>query len=236
MNTAVQAITPAGLALGFIPVAVVIVILFRWSLDGRGAIFAVARMLIQLVLIGYVLGYIFATESAWLVALVISIMLLAASWIAMRPINDRDAGLYPRVLASIAIGGIPTLAIVTQAVLDIEPWFQPRYLVPLAGMIFASAMNAVSLAAERFQSESDNGKPCLEARQLALQAALIPQINILLAVGLVSLPGMMTGQILSGVEPLIASRYQIVVMCMLFGSSGISAACYLVAAGRHGRT
>ena len=70
------------------------------------------------------------------------------------------------------------------------------------------------------------------AREEALQAALIPVINSLLAVGLVSLPGMMTGQILSGVEPLIAARYQIVVMAMLFGASGIAAACYLWFAGR----
>jgi putative ABC transport system permease protein len=71
-----------------------------------------------------------------------------------------------------------------------------------------------------------------QTRHNALQAGLIPLLNSLLAVGLVSLPGMMTGQILSGIEPLIAARYQIVVMAMLFGSSGISAACYLWLATR----
>jgi putative ABC transport system permease protein len=232
MNSVVQSITPTGLALAFIPVAIVIGILFRWSLDGKTAVFAVFRMLIQLVLIGYVLGYIFATDSVWLVAAILATMLLIASWIAMRPVGNQVKGLYPRVLLSIAVGGVPTLVLVTQAVIDIEPWYQPRYLIPLAGMIFASAMNAVSLAAERFQSEIGNAKPPSEARNIGLQAALIPQINVLLAVGLVSLPGMMTGQILSGIEPLIASRYQIVVMCMIFGSSGISAACYLLLAGR----
>jgi putative ABC transport system permease protein len=115
-------------------------------------------------------------------------------------------------------------------VIDVQPWYEPRYLVPLAGMIFASAMNAVSLAAERFEAERVGGKAYPDARRTALRAALIPLINTLLAVGLVALPGMMTGQILSGVSPLIASRYQIVVMCMVFGSSGIAAACYLVAA------
>jgi putative ABC transport system permease protein len=151
----------------------------------------------------------------------------------MRPISDRYPGLYVRVSISIAIGALPTLVLVTQAVIDIQPWYQPRYLVPLGGMIFASSMNAVSLSAERFEAELKNGKQYAEARKKALQAALIPLINSLLAVGLVSLPGMMTGQILSGVDPLIASRYQIVVMCMIFGSSGIAAACYLIAAGRH---
>ena len=223
-------ITLAGLALGFIPVAVVVVILYRWSLDTRGAIYAIFRMLIQLVLIGYVLVYIFDTNSPWLVLLILAVMLFVASWISMRPIEHRQPGLYVRVLLSIAIGGVPTLVLVTQLVIDVQPWYEPRYLVPLAGMIFASAMNAVSLAAERFEAERAGGKAYRDARRTALRAALIPLINTLLAVGLVALPGMMTGQILSGVSPLIASRYQIVVMCMVFGSSGIAAACYLVAA------
>jgi putative ABC transport system permease protein len=69
-----------------------------------------------------------------------------------------------------------------------------------------------------------------EAKKIALQAALIPITNSLFAVGLVSIPGMMTGQILSGVNPPIAARYQIMVMCMIFGSTGISAACFLTMA------
>jgi putative ABC transport system permease protein len=94
-------------------------------------------------------------------------------------------------------------------------------------MIFANSMNTVSLAAERFAAEMAKVPEYARARKVALEAALIPQINALLAVGLVSLPGMMTGQILSGVDPLIAVRYQIMVMCMIFSSAGLSAACYL---------
>jgi putative ABC transport system permease protein len=131
------------------------------------------------------------------------------------------------VLAAIAASGLAMLAIVTQLVLDLPRWFEPSFVVPLAGMIFANAMNTVSLAAERFESERDRDVDIVGARRAALDAALIPQINGLLAVGLVSLPGMMTGQILSGIEPLVAVRYQIMVMCMLFGSSGLSAAAYL---------
>ena len=101
-------------------------------------------------------------------------------------------------------------------------------MIPLAGMIFANSMNSVSLAVERLNAEINKGVPYAEARNIALQASLIPIINSLFAVGLVSLPGMMTGQILSGVSPLIAIRYQIMVMCMIFGSSGISTACFLV--------
>jgi putative ABC transport system permease protein len=135
-------------------------------------------------------------------------------------------------LIAISVGGILTLALVSQFVLKIHPWFSPRYLVPLAGMIFAGAMNAVSLAAERLHSENERGTSLLEARRIALQASLIPITNSLFAVGLVALPGMMTGQILSGVSPMVAVKYQIVVMTMLFGVSGISAALYLMLANR----
>jgi putative ABC transport system permease protein len=119
------------------------------------------------------------------------------------------------------------LVIVTQWVLELPRWFEPSFVVPLAGMIFANAMNTVSLAAERFESELGRGEKPFDARRAALDASLIPQINGLLAVGIVSLPGMMTGQILSGIEPMVAVRYQIMVMCMVFGSGGLGAAAYL---------
>ncbi len=109
----------------------------------------------------------------------------------------------------------------------LHPWYLPRYLIPLAGMIFANAMNSVSLAAERFEAEIKRDVDYDQARSIALRASLIPIINSLFAVGLVSLPGMMTGQILSGISPLIAVRYQIMVMCMIFGAAGISSACFL---------
>ncbi len=115
----------------------------------------------------------------------------------------------------------------TQAVIGVEPWFRPRFVVPLAGMIVAGAMNAVGLAAERYQAEMARGEAYIDARRTAYQASLIPIINSLFAVGLVALPGMMTGQILSGVSPLIAAKYQIVVMTMLFGVSGVASALYL---------
>ena len=99
-------------------------------------------------------------------------------------------------------------------------------MIPLAGMVFANSMNTISVAAERFESER-TALNYTSARRLAMNAAMIPTINSMFAVGLVSLPGMMTGQILSGVSPLIAARYQIMVMCMIFGSAGISAAIYL---------
>ena len=123
----------------------------------------------------------------------------------------------------------------TQAVLNLHPWYLPSYVIPLAGMIFANSMNSISLAGERLQAELARDISYKKGRTIALKAALIPITNSLLAVGLVSLPGMMTGQILSGVSPLIAARYQIMVMCMIFGAAGLSTVCFLVLMRRQQR-
>lgn len=223
----VEEISLQGLALGLLPVAAVIVIMLRWSAGAATAIYATGRMLIQLLLIGYVLVYIFEAERFAIIGAVLIVMLIAASWIAIRPVARKQTHVFRHALIAISIGGILVLALVTQVVIAVDPWFNPRYVVPLAGMVFAGAMNSVSLAAERFESEIGRDVSASEARRIALSAALIPIINSLFAVGVVALPGMMTGQILSGISPLIAAKYQIVVMSMLFGVSGLSAALYL---------
>ena len=210
-----------------IPVALVIVIYIRWTQDRTTLFYALFRMIIQLILIGYVLTYIFSSHSSYLVILILSVMLVAASIIALRPLQNKNNNLYLYTFMSISIGGLFTLVMVVFGVLNLNPWYEPRFLIPLAGMIFANAMNAVSIAAERFESESSRENIYVEARATAYKAALIPIINALFAVGLVSLPGMMTGQILSGVDPLIAVRYQMMVMLMILGSAGISVAIYL---------
>ncbi len=230
MNASVQAISFPSLIWAFVPATVVIAVLMRWTSAARTAVYAVARMLIQLLLVGYVLTFIFEADQAWIIGVVLAVMLVTASAIAIRPLQHKQADLYRNAFAAILIGGVLTLALVTQVVIDIKPWFLPRYMVPLAGMVFASSMNAVSLAAERLESELGRSVEYSEARATALNASLIPLINTLFAVGLVSLPGMMTGQILSGVSPFIAAKYQIVVMCMIFGASGMSAAIYLTLA------
>lgn len=227
MSNSVQIIPYANLALAFVPVLVVAGILFKWTAEGRHTLYAVFRMLVQLLLIGYFLIYIFESDSAWVVLAVLLVMLSASSWIALRTVPSQRRRLYKKAFFAIGLGGGITLLLITQGVLGLDPWYWPRYLIPLAGMIFANAMNSVSLAAERLTAEIDRDVPYAQARSIAFRASLIPKTNALLAVGLVSLPGMMTGQILSGISPLIAVRYQIMVMCMVFASAGISSACFL---------
>ena len=227
MNETLQLIPPLKLALAFVPVLLVIGIMWHWSLQAGNAIYAIVRMLIQLLLVGYILTTIFAAEQAWIVAAVMLVMVVAASWIALGTVKPNRKTLFKHAFVSILAGGGLTLFLITQLVINLEPWFEPRYMIPLAGMIFVNAMNSVSLAAERLAAELSRQLSFRRARNEAFQAAFIPIINSMLAVGLVSLPGMMTGQILSGVSPIVAAHYQIVVMCMIFASAGLSTALFL---------
>lgn len=228
MNSAIQIIPTFNLALAFIPVIAVMIILYKWSLEVGNAIYAVMRMLVQLLLVGSFLTTIFQAESAWLVMMVMLVMVTASAWIALGTVKEKRRMLFQHALIAISLGGGIVLILVTQGVVNLDPWFEAKYMIPLAGMIFANSMNSVSLAAERLQAEISRKLPYIQARNIAFQAAFIPVINSLFAVGLVALPGMMTGQILSGVSPIIAAHYQIVVMCMIFGSAGLSTAYFLV--------
>ena len=223
----IETIPLINLAYSLIPVSVVLIILIKWKLNSVNAFYAMSRMLVQLLIVGYFLNTIFASDSAQITLFVLMIMLLFSSWIALGSVKKNRKQLFSKAVLSLMLASGFTLVIVIEGVLELTPWYQPRYIIPLGGMILANSMNSISLAAERFQSELVNNNDVIQARNIAFNAALIPTINALLAVGLVSLPGMMTGQILSGVSPFIAARYQIMVMCMIFASSGISAACFL---------
>lgn len=228
MNNTIQTIPLFNLALSFIPALITVVILFKWSLKASNTLYAISRMLVQLLLIGYFLTYIFESDSAGIVIIILAVMVFASSWIALGTIANKRVQLFKYAFISLAVGGGITLVLITQGVLALDPWYSPASMVPIAGMIFANAMNSVSLAAERLNAEIARNVPYDEAKHIALHSSLIPVVNSLFAVGLVSLPGMMTGQILSGVSPLIAVRYQIMVMCMILGASGIATAYFLV--------
>jgi len=222
-----QIIPIENLLLVAAPTILVLLILWRWSNNAGTSIYALGRMIIQLCLIGYALTYIFETEHAVLVLAVLSVMLCASSWIALRPIAERRRDLFFKALCATFIVNASLLTLITQGVLNATPWYQPNVIIPLAGMVFAVGMNSISIFAERYFSELGHGSET-DARNIAYKATLIPITNSLMAVGLVSLPGMMTGQILSGVSPLIAVRYQIMIMLMFFTSSGLTAALFYI--------
>ncbi|MGB0467785.1 MAG: ABC transporter permease [Pontibacterium sp.] len=214
-----------------VPVVLVTAIYFSWQGKPSEILLAAARMTLQLVGVGYVLVALFEHPSPWITSAVLLIMIAAAAVIAVRVVDYQKAFLKPALIA-LAVSVALHLSLSIVLVMGVEVWYEPRVVIPLAGMYFANTMNAVSLAAERYHSELSGGKEEHEARLTAFHAAMIPQVNSLLAVGLVALPGMMTGQILSGVSPLIAVRYQIMIMTMVLGSGGVGAALMLWQLGR----
>jgi putative ABC transport system permease protein len=197
------------------------------------------RCAVQLVAIGYVLLALFAREDPASVLGSLLVMLVIAAWTSSRRVEHGPGAraLFPFALAAIGAGSVVALAPVFAFVVRPRPWFEARYLVPLSGMIVANAMNCVALVFERvFQlarSESNvieqllalgaTPRQAVHAHaRTAVRAAMIPTINGLVTVGLVALPGMMTGQILSGTAPDQAVRYQIVVMFQLVAVAAVS--------------
>jgi len=219
-------ITFPDLLISFIPVAFVLFLMWRAEQDVLKSVSAIARMLLQLLLVGYLLLYIFDNAAPVYTSLLLLLMVMIASWLALNVSSQFSFRLFCYALMSIFIGGGSVLLTVTQGVLHIDPWYEPRYILPLAGMIFSSAMTAISLSLERFEAELQHSehKTALNA---GFKAAMIPVVNSMLAVGVVSLPGMMTGQILAGVEPYVAARYQIMVMAMIFSATGLTVFVFL---------
>lgn len=204
----------------------------------RTFLYATFRMVVQLLLVGYLIEYIFAINSWYFVlALLVAMSVIAARSGAQR-IVSKVKYLPGLVWIAIFAGTVIDTFIVTEVILKIDPWWNPRYLLPLAGMIMGNALNSGSLGGERFISELKNRKAeietllilgfssthaCRELKRVAARSALIPTLNAMFTVGLVHLPGMMTGQILSGASPITASKYQIIVMLMISSTVIITA-------------
>ena len=212
--------------------------LSRWQRLGltRDIAIGAVRAVLQLVLVGYVLVYIFELNTWYLVLLALFIMLSMATREAVHRQTKPNRTLLVIVGGAMLVGSGLTLVYVG-AVVQMEPWYNPRYLIPLFGMIAGNAMNAAALAAERLASEIDARRSEIEAYltlgaspafatrnavRKAIRASMIPMVNSLTVVGVVALPGMMTGQILAGASPLTAVRYQILVMFMLMAAVAIT--------------
>jgi putative ABC transport system permease protein len=211
---------------------------------GKSLLIGAIRAAVQLLVIGYVLVWLFATDRWYFVLAALLTMAIAATITA----TDRQPGavrrrLRPICFTAILVGSGLTLAYVGAIVVDVAPWYNPRYLIPLFGMIVGNAMNGAALAAERLQSEMEATRAQIEAYlalgatpqqasaepvRRATVAAMIPTVNALAVVGVVSLPGMMTGQILGGSSPMLAVRYQLVVVFMLTGATAITAAAVVL--------
>jgi putative ABC transport system permease protein len=216
---------------------------------GKRLLIAGARMVVQLTMVGLVLKALFALASPLLTGLAAVAMVLFAGREAMARQDRRFEGYWSYGIgtgAMMAAGLIVTIFGLTTQI-HADPWYNPRFALPILGMILGNTMNGVSLGLERLVSGAVLSRNAIEAqlmlgatigqalrgvRRDAMRAGLIPTINGMAAAGLVSLPGMMTGQILSGIEPVEAVKYQILIMFLIGGGTGFGTFVAVFAASR----
>lgn len=206
----------------------------------RTLLVSAVRLVVQLVLIGLFLRQVFALSSPWLTALVVAVMLGAAMFEVGSRQRRRLTGFWHLGIGGGAVG-IATLGIALFALagsLRPTPWYDARHAIPLVGIILGTAMNAASLALNQVFASVTRERAAIEARlalgadrhtalsgliRRALYTGMIPTLNQMAAAGIITLPGIMTGQILAGMDPLDAARYQILLMFLLAGAGFIAA-------------
>jgi len=202
----------------------------------KSLLWGTVRTFLQLNLVGYFLVYIFKINNLWLVLLIVTLMCFVASKTAVA--RTPNVPTYPTILAFISLLASTYLvgSIVTVLIISPQPWYSARIIIPIFGMILGNSMNGIAISLDRLYSESRSGAAEIETMltfgatpweairsrvREAVRAGMTPTINSLMVVGLVSLPGMMTGQILGGADPREAVKYQIVVMLMIAAAVAI---------------
>jgi putative ABC transport system permease protein len=205
----------------------------------RELLIAAARAIVQLLLVGLVLRTVFQLQSAWLVVAVLLAMFASASYEILSRQERRFVGLW-RVGIGAGTTMLATLFVTGFALLTLrpEPWFSPQVVIPLVGIVLGNVMNGVSISLNAFNTGLVRERAAIEARlalgatryaalkamqRSALRSGMIPIINQMSAAGIITLPGMMTGQILAGMAPLDAAKYQILILLLLSGGAGLGA-------------
>ncbi|MBI4734184.1 MAG: iron export ABC transporter permease subunit FetB [Rubrobacteridae bacterium] len=209
----------------------------RMSLDLERDIFwGTIRTFAQLFLVGYILKFVFSLNNAHVVLLIFTGMILFAAITIRGRVKERAVPYLLPTFLSMFLSYMVVTVMVTAFIVNVKPWYQPQYFIPIGGMVIGNSMTAIAITLERIFSEirsrrneielylslgADHTEATMDITREAVRAGMIPSINSMMAVGLVFLPGMMTGQILAGVDPVISIKYQIVVMLMLVGSTAI---------------
>lgn len=223
------------LATGFVVVVGIISMRLALGIEKDLAI-ATVRTYLQLIVLGLALRWVFGVKSALLVLVILGLMMAAAARTIVKRAPDAPAGILGSSMLTMLLTGFTVTFAVTGLIVRVEPWYLPQYVIPIAGMVLGNSMNGVALSLERTFSEMDTraeellaltalGATPWEAAgdivRTAVRAGLIPTINSMAAVGIVFIPGMMTGQVLAGADPLNAAYYQIVVMLMVSAATAL---------------
>jgi len=223
------------LATGFMVLVGIISMRLSLGIEKDLAI-ATVRTYLQLIVLGLVLRWVFQIDSALLVLAILVLMMLAAARTIVKRAPDAPKGILGSSTLTMLLTGFTVTFAVTGLIIQVEPWYLPQYVIPIAGMVLGNSMNGVALALERTFSDMDAHSEELLAMtalgatpweaagdvvRTAIRAGLIPTINSMAAAGLVFIPGMMTGQVLAGADPLNAAYYQIVVMLMVSAATAL---------------
>jgi putative ABC transport system permease protein len=215
-------------ALGIVGGAVALSAWQKLGLESQ-LILAAGRSLLQLVVVGYILSFIFALDNPWAVLCVIAIMLTTAAIVARNRIGKKVPQLLSVVWLSLLASMVLTLSYTIVLIIQPQQWYSPQYLIPLTGTILGNAMSGACLAGDRLVRQIQNNRRTIEThlclgatpqqatwayRKEAVRTGLIPNLNQMAIVGIVSLPGTFNGQVLSGTDPLEAVAYQILILFM----------------------
>jgi putative ABC transport system permease protein len=232
-------LTPWDLALASVLVLLLAAMSWRLRLGvERRVLIAATRSTVQLMLVGLVLKVLFAQTSPPLIGLMALVMLSAAGLEVMQRQRRRYRGLWGYGIGALSmfLSSFSVTLLTITVVIGVEPWYQPQYLIPLLGMLLGNTMSGVAIALDNLTREAWESRPRIEARLLqgctwdeaiedirreALRSGLIPIVNAMGTAGLVSLPGMMTGQILAGSPPMEAAKYQLLIMFLIAAGTGI---------------
>lgn len=236
-------ITTIDLLLSTILVLIAGVVSLTLQLNLERKLFlAATRTAVQLFLVGYVLKYIFAFQNAPFMMLVIGTMIGFASLAAVKRSERKLQDAAGMAFITLLLSSLITTFLVTRVIIGVKPWYEARYMIPLLGMILGNALNGLSLCLNKLLDSFSEKKAEVElhlslgasrweaARETmrdAVRTGMIPIMNTMMVVGVVSLPGMMTGQIIAGASPVEAVKYQIVVMFMV--AAATSSGCILMA-------
>lgn len=230
MNSLIELdLTDLVWALGLIAIAIGVSTWQKLGLEFQLAI-ATGRTVLQLLVVGYLLAVIFALNNPFAVLGVLLVMLTIATITARNRISKKVPRVIPIVLGSMFFSTALTLCYTNVLIIQPRTWYEPQYLIPLAGIVLGNAMNGAAIAGERLVSTINSSRLEIEThlslgatpqqavaayRKDAVRAGLIPTLNQMMVVGVVTLPGIITGQLLSGIDPLNAASYQILIMLML---------------------
>jgi putative ABC transport system permease protein len=238
------------LGLALLLVVVLVAISARQALGlERDLLVGSVRAMVQLYLVGLILATVFTAARWYWVLLILAVMAGIATHAAVSRLAKPIPGIYWIAATALTVSTAATLTYVIGIVVRPRPWWEPQYLIPIAGMILGNSMTSAALAADRLQADLAARRDEVEARlalgfsgreavqplvRAALRAAMIPTVNGMMTVGVVQLPGMMTGQILAGASPLLAIRYQIVVVFMLAVATAVGSLLFVrLAVGRY---